>query len=63
MRTCHRFGRIKSGYERDISSLMDHATRNEGTGLAKSSRSSADGARRSMAFALNRHLAHCRECG
>ncbi|QPP05138.1 hypothetical protein G4Z16_00620 [Streptomyces bathyalis] len=63
MRTCQRFARIKADFERDIAFLLRHAERHQGETSAKVSRTTALGARQRMAQALNRHLAHCRECG
>ncbi|GCD41815.1 hypothetical protein ADK70_38560 [Streptomyces rimosus subsp. pseudoverticillatus] len=63
MRTCRRFERIKSGFERDIRFMLNHAERHQGSTSGKVSQTSALGARQRMAKALSRHFQHCRECG
>jgi hypothetical protein len=63
VKTCHRFQRIKSGYEQDIRFSLDHAERHDGSASATTSRTNAVNARHSMAKALNRHFEHCCECG
>ncbi|WP_405735037.1 hypothetical protein OG607_41765 [Streptomyces sp. NBC_01537] len=63
MKTCPRFTRIKSGYERDISYLRSHSERHQGTAPAKTSAKNAITVKRSMARALNRHFERCPECG
>jgi hypothetical protein len=63
VRTCQRFARIKADFEQDIAFLLNHSQRHQGETSAKVSHTTALGARQRMAKALNRHLAHCRECG
>ncbi|MEC4019697.1 hypothetical protein [Streptomyces sp. H27-D2] len=63
MKTCHRFARIKSGFEQDTAFLRNHAERHQGETSAKVSRAQALGSRQRMATALGRHFERCRECG
>lgn len=63
MRTCERFTRIKTGYERDIRFLSNHAERYQGAASAKTSAKNAITVKRSMARALNRHVERCLQCG
>ncbi|MFF3640426.1 hypothetical protein [Streptomyces sp. NPDC002564] len=63
MKTCHRFDRIKAGFEKDVSFLRGHAERHLGSPAAKTSAKNAVSVKRNMARALNTHLARCRECG
>ncbi|MET9296592.1 hypothetical protein [Streptomyces sp. NPDC003077] len=63
MKTCPRFTRIKTGYERDIRFLSNHSARHQGTTPAKTSAKNAFTVKRSMARALNRHIDTCPECG
>ncbi|MCX4659149.1 hypothetical protein OG711_07695 [Streptomyces uncialis] len=63
MKTCHRFTRIRTGYEQDIQYLRSHSERHEGKPSAKASAKHAAGAKRAMARALNRHYERCPECG
>ncbi|MGW6745037.1 hypothetical protein ACWGDX_30610 [Streptomyces sp. NPDC055025] len=63
MRTCHRFHRIKSGFEQDIRFQKNYAQRKAGTPAAKASGKYADTVRLNMARALSRHYEHCLECG
>ncbi|MFE0772236.1 hypothetical protein [Streptomyces sp. NPDC058861] len=62
MRTCDRFGRIKSGFERDIRFQLGHAERHEGSGPAKASAGLAKAMRVNMARALSIHYSKCRLC-
>uniref|UniRef100_A0AAU2JZL4 Transposase n=1 Tax=Streptomyces sp. NBC_00049 TaxID=2903617 RepID=A0AAU2JZL4_9ACTN len=63
MKTCPRFTRIRSDFERDIRYLGNHAARHPGTAPAKTSARTALGTKQRMAEALTRHYAHCPECG
>ncbi|MEU8482337.1 hypothetical protein [Streptomyces sp. NPDC048641] len=63
MKTCHRFDRIKAGFETDVRFLRGHAERHLGSPAAKTSAKNAVSVKRNMARALNTHLARCRECG
>ncbi|MEV5979597.1 hypothetical protein [Streptomyces sp. NPDC052114] len=63
MKTCERFERIKSGYERDITYLRNHSRRSAGTAAAKTSATTALAVKSSMAKALARHFAGCPICG
>ncbi len=63
MKTCTRFKRIKSGYERDITYLRNHSQRSAGTTAAKTSATNALAMKSLMAKALGRHLGRCPICG
>ncbi|WP_172387209.1 hypothetical protein [Streptomyces sp. MNP-20] len=63
MKTCERFARIKSGYERDITYLRNHSQRSTGTPAAKVSVTNARAVRSRMAKALGRHFERCPICG
>lgn len=63
MKTCERFGRIKAGYERDISYLTNYARRHQGTVPAKSSAVNARAGKARMARELARHFERCLLCG
>ena len=63
MKTCERFARIKSGYERDITYLRNHSERHSGSPAANTSAKHAMAAKTGMARALTQHFAHCPICG
>ncbi|MGW2229437.1 hypothetical protein [Streptomyces formicae] len=63
MKTCERFERIKSGYERDITFLRNHSQRSAGTKAAKTSATNALAVKSRMAKALGRHFNSCPICG
>ncbi|AJT62460.1 hypothetical protein T261_0771 [Streptomyces lydicus] len=63
MKTCQHFARIRSGYQKDIRYLHDHAERRQGTKSGKILAMDTLATKRKMAKALNWHLDHCRECG
>ncbi|MYU02095.1 MULTISPECIES: hypothetical protein [unclassified Streptomyces] len=63
MKTCARFERIKSGYERDITYLRNHSQRSAGTTAAKTSATNALAVKSRMAKALGRHFERCPICG
>lgn len=63
MKTCHRFRRIKAGFEREIGFSQAHAERHAGRPAAKASAKYAISTKYRMAQALNRHISHCPECG
>ncbi|KUF17319.1 MULTISPECIES: hypothetical protein [Streptomyces] len=63
MKTCERFARIKSGYERDITYLRNHSQRSARTKAAKTSAANALDLKSRMARALDRHFEACPICG
>lgn len=63
MKTCASFDRIKSGYERDITYLGNHAKVHKGTRAGKVSATTVHGVKSRMARALSRHYERCPICG
>ncbi|MFD9817433.1 hypothetical protein [Streptomyces violascens] len=61
MKTCQRFTRIQSGFERDIHFLSKPSV--PGSPGARVNAKTAVTVKRNMARALNRHFDRCRECG
>ncbi|WP_371589102.1 hypothetical protein [Streptomyces virginiae] len=63
MKTCPRFTRIRTDFERDIRYLGNYAAHHQGTPQSKTSARNALGIKQRMAEALTRHYTHCPECG
>ncbi|MFC8708925.1 MULTISPECIES: hypothetical protein [unclassified Streptomyces] len=63
MKTCRRFGTIRTQFEREIGYMTAHSRRHEGRPAAKASAQQASSARTRMARALNSHVERCPECG